>query len=71
MRKYVSRRLLALSEGEVAALTASMRQIGVGTQGGALRLSPYFIGSSMTSGSQGHSMNRWPESKSTRKTALG
>ena len=35
LRKYVSRRLLALSEGEIAALTTSMRQIGVGTQGGA------------------------------------
>ena len=31
LRKYVSRRLLALSEGE----TTSMRQIGVGTPGGA------------------------------------
>ena len=35
LRKYVSRRLLALSEGEIAALTTSMRQIGVGTPGGA------------------------------------
>ena len=34
-RKYVSRRLLALSEGEIAALTTWMRQIGVGTPGGA------------------------------------
>ena len=34
LRKYVSRRLLALSEAEIAALT-SMRQIGVGTPGGA------------------------------------
>ena len=33
-RKYVSRRLLALSE-EIATLTTSMRQIGVGTPGGA------------------------------------
>ena len=32
LRNYVSRRLLALSEGEIAALTTSMRQIGVGTQ---------------------------------------
>ena len=31
----MSRRLLALSEGEIAALTTSMRQIGVGTPGGA------------------------------------
>ena len=35
MRKCVSRRLLALSEGEIATLTTSMRQIGVGTPGGA------------------------------------
>ena len=35
LRKYVSRRLLALSEGEIAALPTSMRQIGVGTPGGA------------------------------------
>ena len=33
-RKYVSQRLLTLSEGEIAALT-SMRQIGVDTPGGA------------------------------------
>ena len=35
LRKYVSRRHLAPSEGEIAALTTSMRQIGVGTPGGA------------------------------------
>ena len=35
LRKYVSWLLLALSEGEIAALTTSMRQIGVGTPGGA------------------------------------
>ena len=28
LRKYVSRRLLALSEGDIAALTTSMQQIG-------------------------------------------
>ena len=33
LRKYVSRRLLALSEEDNAALTTSMRQIGVGTPG--------------------------------------
>ena len=33
-RKYVSRRLLALSEGDIAALTVAMRQIEVGTEGG-------------------------------------
>ena len=31
----MSRRLLALSEGEIASLSTSMRQIGVGTQGDA------------------------------------
>ena len=35
LRKYVSRRLLVPSEGEIAALTTSMRQILVGTPGGA------------------------------------
>ena len=33
LRKCVSRRLLALSEGEIAALTTTMRQLGVGSQG--------------------------------------
>ena len=33
--KYVSRRLLALSEGEIAALVTAVRQLGVGSQGGA------------------------------------
>ena len=35
LRKYVSRRLLALSEGETAALTSPMLQIGVATPAGA------------------------------------
>ena len=35
LRKHVSRRLLALSGGERAALTTTMRQLGVGSQGGA------------------------------------
>ena len=35
LRTYVSRRVSALSEGEIAALTTLMRQIGVGTPGGA------------------------------------
>ena len=34
LRKYVSRRLLALSEGEIAALMTAVRQLGVGSQGG-------------------------------------
>ena len=33
--KYVSRPLLALSEGGVAALMTAMRQVGAGSQGGA------------------------------------
>ena len=41
LRVCVSRRLLALSEGEIAALTTSMRQIGVGTAGGAWALSTF------------------------------
>ena len=35
MRNYVSKRRLALTEAEIAPLTAVMRQLGVGTQGGA------------------------------------
>ena len=35
LRKNVSRRLQTLGGGEIAALTTSMRQIGVGTSGGA------------------------------------
>ena len=34
LRKYVSRRLWALSEGEIAAFTTAVRQFGVGSQGG-------------------------------------
>ena len=41
VRKCVSRRLLALSEGEIAALTAAMRQLGVGSQGGAEALAVF------------------------------
>ena len=49
LRKYVSRRLLALSEGEIAALTTSMRQIGVGTQA-TPRPWPTFISCSTMNG---------------------
>ena len=35
VRKYVPRLLLTLSEGDIAALTTAMRQLGVGSQGGA------------------------------------
>ena len=35
LRNYVSRRLLALNKGEIAALTLAMRQLGVGSHGGA------------------------------------
>ena len=46
LRKYVSRRLLALSEGEIAALTTAMRQLGVASQGGAeASLSPTSLSS--------------------------
>ena len=67
LRKYVSRRLLALGEGEIVALTTSMRQIGVGTPGGAEALAIFrqlFYDGWMSG-------DRWPYSKSTRKTALG
>ena len=35
LRQYVSRRLPALGEGEIATLTAAMRQLGVCSKGGA------------------------------------
>ena len=35
LRKHVSRQQLAFSEGEIAGLTAAMRQLGVGFHGGA------------------------------------
>ena len=57
MRKHVSPRLLAHSEGEIAALTASMRQLGVGSQGGAGSLAIFH---------QLLSENRLQESKSTK-----
>ena len=38
LRKYVSRRLLALSKGEIATLTTAMRQLGVDSQGDAKAL---------------------------------
>ena len=41
LRKHLSRRLLALSEGEIAALTAAMRQLGVGSQGEAEALARF------------------------------
>ena len=41
LRKCVSWRLFARSKGEIAVLTTSMRQIGVGTPGGAEALAIY------------------------------
>ena len=35
MRKYVSRRLLAVSDGDISSVMTAMRQIGVGSPGGA------------------------------------
>ena len=52
--------------GEIAALTTSMRQIGVRTP----RPWPPFISSFTTSGWQGHSADRWPGSKLMRTIAL-
>ena len=57
LRKYVSRRLLALSEGEIAAFTTAMRQLGVGS----------FTSSSTMNGFQDHWQLRWPESKWMKK----
>ena len=41
LRKYVSRQLLALSEGEIAALRAAMRQLGVVSQRGVEALASF------------------------------
>ena len=41
LRKCVSWRLLALNEGEIAALTTAMRQFGVGSEGGAEALATF------------------------------
>ena len=53
LQKYVSRLLLALSEGEIAALTTAMRQLGVGSQGGAeaLAIFPQLLYDEWASGS--------------------
>ena len=69
--KYVSRRLLALSEGEIAALTTAMRQLGVGSEGGAEALAIFLqlIYDEWASGSLVTPL-RLPESKLTRKTFL-
>ena len=47
-RKYVSRRLSAHSEGEYAAHTTAMRQLGVGSQ--VPKPSPFSTSSSVTPG---------------------
>ena len=43
LQEYVFRRLLALNEGEIAALTLAIRQLGVGSQGGAEALAILFF----------------------------
>ena len=52
MVKYVARSLMALSEGEITALTTAMRQLGVGSQGGAEDLAIFhqFLFDECTSG---------------------
>ena len=61
-RTYVSRRLLALSEGEIAALTTSMRQIGVGTPGGAEALAIFhqLFHDGWVTGTAGQNQSRLP-----------
>ena len=53
LRKYVSRRLLALGEGEIAAIATAIRQLGVGSQGGveALAIFHQLINDERASGS--------------------
>ena len=69
LRKYVSRRLLALSEAEIATLTTSLRQIGVGTPCGAEALA-IFHQLFFDEWRQADSGGRWQELKSMRKVAL-
>ena len=67
-RKIASRKgsseILALSEGEIAALTTAMRQIGVGTQGGAEALASFHqllydeVGRSFTDRTAGQNQSR-------------
>ena len=65
LRKYVSRRLLALSEGEIASLTTAMRRLGVGSQGGTEALAIFH---QLTIGLQDPWQPRWPESKWTKNS---
>ena len=60
VRKYVSRRLLALIEGEIAALMTVMRQVGVGSHGGveALAIFHQLIFDDWVSGSLNTSLGR-------------
>ena len=69
LRKHVSRRLLALSEGEVAGLMKAMRQLGVGSQGRAEGLANLhqFIYDEWP---QDPGTRRWQESTS-RKNCFG
>ena len=59
--KFVSRRLLAPGEGDIAALRTSMRQLGVGSKGGA-EPSPFSTSSSTMNGRQEPLSRRWLES---------
>ena len=54
LRNHVSRRLCAQSEKEIAVLATSMRQLGVGSQGGAeaLAILHQLIHDEWTSGTQ-------------------
>ena len=60
-RKCVSRRLQALSENEIAALTTPMRQLGMVLKA-ALKLSPSSTSSSTMNGRQDPLSRRCPES---------
>ena len=52
LRKYVSRRLRALSAGEIEAIMTAMRQLGVGSQGAeALAIFYHLIYDEWASGS--------------------
>ena len=69
LRQYVSRRLLAPSEDEIAAFTTAMRQLGVGAPGGAEALAIFrqLLYDEWAEGSL--TPNRLEESKLTRQIA--
>ena len=64
------RRLFAPSEGEIAALTTTMRQLGVGSQGGAEALAIFHQLLHDELADRAACQSHLPEPKSTKKKLL-